>query len=90
MVPRPEFELFKAEVDRRFGTADDRLTQVASEKASVHGKIEGRVEELRRELSNDRADRAAWSREVNSRVWVGVGLGVLAVVGAALSRALGF
>lgn len=89
MVPRPEFDQFKLEIERRFKDGDDRLARTAAEKAAAHGRIEGSVSELRTQVDQDRLDRLTWSREVNARAWVGMGLGALAIVGGAVTRAMG-
>lgn len=89
MVPRPEFDQFKLEIERRFKDGDDRLAVHASDKAATYGKIEGQVAELRKALDQDRLDRLTWMREVNARVWVGLGLGTLALVGGVVTRAMG-
>jgi len=56
-VPRPEFEAYKIENDRRHKAADDRLAVLAQEKGHSHGTIQARIDKI----EEDRKSANRWT-----------------------------
>ena len=83
LVPRPEYEAFKVHVEAA-------LRDVSAHKDSSHARIEHAIavngkaiEAVDAKVDAAERDRNAWARDTNLKVW-------LAILGAALSIAVGF
>lgn len=83
MIPRPEYEAFKLHVEAA-------LRDVHTHKDSSHARIEHAIavngkaiEAVDAKVDAAERDRNTWARDVNLKVW-------LAILGAALSIAIGF